>query len=334
MGNQVSVDLGPVYVEIVVFLPEEPNPSFSSLNIYSEEYSGTFYFFRYNKKNIEQFKEHPIFQKIQPSDFPVPVTGMRYDSFQNYIQESFQVPVTTHEQMPSATAALHYLTKSNNFGFYSYVRKPPNLQGLHFKASDFKYSPLPPQPEIYPCILINIRSGISLYRVNSPTEFLKVGGSSLGGSTVWALLKMTCNYEDPVEALQDALNGDHSLVDMTVKDIYGGAYQVLGLPADVIASSCAKLRETSHTNHNPADVAKSVLLLFLFNSTQLAYMQAQVEGIQNVVVIGNALHLPSLNMLAEVCMQFWSKGSLKLIHSEYGAYLAAFGSLLKHKNNI
>lgn len=37
-----------------------------------------------------------------------------------------------------------------------------------------------------------------------------------------------------------AEQGDHRNVDMLVKDIYGGAYATLGLPADLIASSFGK----------------------------------------------------------------------------------------------
>ena len=40
--------------------------------------------------------------------------------------------------------------------------------------------------------------------------------------------------------LKLAEQGDHRNVDMLVKDIYGGAYHPLGLPAELIASSFGK----------------------------------------------------------------------------------------------
>ena len=49
-----------------------------------------------------------------------------------------------------------------------------------------------------------------------------------------------------------AEKGDHREVDMLVKDIYGGAYSLIGLPADLIASSFGKAarspRKSSHNN--------------------------------------------------------------------------------------
>ncbi len=42
------------------------------------------------------------------------------------------------------------------------------------------------------------------------------------------------------DLLRLAEEGDHRNVDMLVSDIYGGAYQKLGLPSDLIASSFGK----------------------------------------------------------------------------------------------
>lgn len=42
------------------------------------------------------------------------------------------------------------------------------------------------------------------------------------------------------ELLQLASKGQHSSVDMLVKDIYGGSYACLGLTGDLIASSFGK----------------------------------------------------------------------------------------------
>lgn len=42
------------------------------------------------------------------------------------------------------------------------------------------------------------------------------------------------------ELLQLASKGQHTNVDMLVKDVYGGAYQTLGLSGNLIASSFGK----------------------------------------------------------------------------------------------
>ena len=47
------------------------------------------------------------------------------------------------------------------------------------------------------------------------------------------------------ELLELAESGDHRNVDMLVGDIYGGAYGLLGLPADLIASSFGKAAKSA-----------------------------------------------------------------------------------------
>ena len=51
---------------------------------------------------------------------------------------------------------------------------------------------------------------------------------------------MKLNLQGFDELLDLASKGDHRNIDMLVKDIYGGAYSLLGLPDDLIASSFGK----------------------------------------------------------------------------------------------
>lgn len=51
------------------------------------------------------------------------------------------------------------------------------------------------------------------------------------------------------ELLELAEKGDHRNIDMLVKDIYGGAYSALGLPAELIASSFGKAARSGSDKH-------------------------------------------------------------------------------------
>lgn len=119
---------------------------------------------------------------------------------------------------------------------------------------------------------------VYFWQVESEDKFERIGGSSIGGGTFWglgALLTKTkvslikfcsCYFISFVvlpswcisvtssllnyiylslvqrfdELLQLASKGQHSSVDMLVKDIYGGSYACLGLTGDLIASSFGK----------------------------------------------------------------------------------------------
>lgn len=49
-------------------------------------------------------------------------------------------------------------------------------------------------------------------------------------------------HSDPTAALNGAMKGDSGNVDMNVGDIYGGKYDQLGLPEEMLASSFGKLQ--------------------------------------------------------------------------------------------
>jgi type II pantothenate kinase len=98
-----------------------------------------------------------------------------------------------------------------------------------------------PVSDVYPYLLVNIGSGVSMIKVSGPKQFQRVGGTSLGGGTFWgiiALLTGTKNFDD---MLAMAERGDNSGVDMLVGDIYGMDYNKIGLKSTAIASTFGKV---------------------------------------------------------------------------------------------
>jgi type II pantothenate kinase len=104
--------------------------------------------------------------------------------------------------------------------------------------------PTPPQSYLY----VSIGSGVSILEVHSDctdgvtrSRYRRVGGSSMGGSTFWGLVRLltSCSTFDEVIRLTEA--GSSANVDMLVGDIYGGDCEAIGLRADVIAASFGKI---------------------------------------------------------------------------------------------
>ena len=122
---------------------------------------------------------------------------------------------------------------------------------------------------MYPYLLVNLRSGASFYRVDSPKNFKRVGGSSLGVSFIWGVTRYLGLYSDPTEMMHDAIKGDSSKVDMSVADIYGGDYEDIGLPGRFLASSFGKLKDLSSeeidcTIHG-GDISRSLITMVVAN---------------------------------------------------------------------
>ena len=102
-------------------------------------------------------------------------------------------------------------------------------------------------------LYVSIGSGVSIVEVRGrssavdimsggvPTRYRRVGGSSLGGSSFWGLVRLltSCSTFDEVIRLTE--RGASSNVDMLVSDIYGDGSHELGLGGDVIAASFGKI---------------------------------------------------------------------------------------------
>jgi type II pantothenate kinase len=95
--------------------------------------------------------------------------------------------------------------------------------------------------DIYPYLLVNIGSGVSMIKVSGPTQYQRIGGTSLGGGTLWGLLSLLTGSRTFDDMLSMAERGDNAAVDMLVGDIYGTDYSKIGLKSSTIASSFGKV---------------------------------------------------------------------------------------------
>jgi len=78
------------------------------------------------------------------------------------------------------------------------------------------------EEELYPYILVNIGSGVSIIKVTEDGKLERIGGSSLGGGTLWGLLSLLTSAQTFDEMLELSKKGNNDNVDMLVGDIYGG----------------------------------------------------------------------------------------------------------------
>ena len=85
-------------------------------------------------------------------------------------------------------------------------------------------------------MLVTVGSGVSVMKVNSPTDFERVGGTALGGGSFWGLCKLLTNIGDFDELMEIIKGGDPTKTDLLVGDIYGGNYDAIGLNATTTAS--------------------------------------------------------------------------------------------------
>lgn len=206
---------------------------------------------------------------------------------------------------------------------------------------------------IYPYMLVNIGSGVSILKVTAENTFTRIGGSSLGGGTLWGLLSLITGAKTYDEMLTWAQSGDNTTVDMLVGDIYGTDYNKIGLKSSSIASSFGKVFQNSkdvdtNTQNNRnivtcsndikarnkkfknQDISKSLLYAISNNIGQIAYLQAKIHKVKNIYFGGSYIrgHLTTMNTLS-YAINFWSDGEKQAFFLKHEGYLGAIGAFLK-----
>jgi len=198
----------------------------------------------------------------------------------------------------------------------------------------FEYSPSAP-PNMFPYMLVNIGSGVSILKVTGPGKFERISGTSVGGGTLWGLLSLLTGAQSFDEMLEMSKHGDNTNVDMLVGDIYGTDYNKIGLKSSTIASSMGKVFKKnvrqSVGNFRGEDLSKSLLYMISNNIGQIAYLNAQVHGLKQIYFGGCFIRGHSITMdTLSYAINYWSKGAIKALFLRHEGYLGAVGAFLKH----
>jgi type II pantothenate kinase len=78
--------------------------------------------------------------------------------------------------------------------------------------------------DLFPYLLVNIGSGVSICCIKNRNEWQRVGGTSMGGGTFWGLGRLLTGVSNFDELLALAGTGRREGVDTLVKDIYGNGF--------------------------------------------------------------------------------------------------------------
>ncbi|KAI1261706.1 fumble-domain-containing protein [Xylariaceae sp. FL1019] len=350
--SHIAVDIGGSLAKLVYF-SREPH---------STEPGGRLNFHSFETDHIDdciEFMGHLKDNQLalngsRPNDLCIMATGGGAFKYHDRIKKRLGVDVLSEDEMTCLIIGLDFFITEIPREVFTYSDTEP----MHFAR---------PRPNIYPYMLVNIGSGVSILKVDGPRKFERVGGTSLGGGTLWGLLSLLTPAENFDDMLEMAAKGDNAKVDMLVGDIYGTDYNKIGLKSTAIASSFGKVfrmkREAeneaedngniSHADHPPtdndapqnppssshtnprfsaSDISRSLLYAVSNNIGQIAYLQSQVHGLSNIYFGGSFIrgHPQTMNTLS-FAIKFWSKGQKQAYFLRHEGYLGAVGAFLKRQ---
>ncbi|WOO79464.1 Pantothenate kinase 2 [Vanrija pseudolonga] len=199
------------------------------------------------------------------------------------------------------------------------------------------FAPAGDDTPVFPCLLVNIGSGVSIVKVDEDGSYERVSGTSLGGGTLWGLLSLLTDASTFDEMLLLSEQGDNSAVDMLVGDIYGQDASKIGLKSSTIASTFGKVFKHGDSSQRrkkafkQEDIARSLLYAISNNIGHVAYMNAAKYGLDRVFFSGCFIrgHAATISTLS-YAIRFWSKGTMRACFLRHEGFLGAMGAWIKN----
>lgn len=253
----------------------------------------------------------------------IKVTGGGSHKYTSLLQEKLGLIVDKEDEIVCMIKGCNFLLKNISCEAFEFDR---------YKTPEYKFQKA--GPNIFPYLLVNIGSGVSILKVESENVFERVGGTATGGGMFCGLGSLLTKRKDFDELLQLAERGDHRNVDMLVKDICGGDYSSHGLPGELIASSFGKAMYSNNNNKgqpkfSEADLARSLLVTISNDIGQIASLYATLHQMDKVYFGGYFLRNHPLSMhTVSYSMKYWSHGRLKPLFLRHEGYLGAIGAFL------
>ena len=184
--------------------------------------------------------------------------------------------------------------------------------------------------KFYPYLLATGDEDISVYKVESINSYKKIGYNSMGPTSLWSLLNLTGNYENPELALNEAIQGNNKLIDLSVGDIYGGDYGGASLCSDLIASSFSKVKNVNDTNKiDKKDVGKAFLIFYGVTYAQVASMVSIGESIDKIIVSGDTFGSLELMQMIQTCLEGFTGNKIGVIFNDFSNYFEIIGMIVE-----
>ncbi|KAK7489322.1 hypothetical protein BaRGS_00019430 [Batillaria attramentaria] len=303
---------------------DEPDSDGSIYNVAEkEETMVRLHFVKFETKYIGSCLDFILTNLIDSKEFMrdkiIKVTGGGAYKYKELITSKLGVQVDKEDEIECLICGCNFLLK--NIPDEAFVYQRHGNPDYTFQGVD---------QDVFPYLLVNIGSGVSLVKVESDTKFERIGGTSTGGGTFWGLGCLLTQAKSFDDLLVLAEAGDHRSVDMLVRDIYGGAYNNMGLAADIIASSFGKATRIDGENFQKEDLVRSLLLCISNDIGQIAYLQARLHGLTKIYFGGYFIRGHPLTMhTIGFAINYWSKGEIKALFLRHEGYLGAVGAFLK-----
>ncbi|KAJ0048912.1 hypothetical protein Pint_15450 [Pistacia integerrima] len=192
----------------------------------------------------------------------IKATGGGAYKFTDLFKERLGVTLDKEDEMDCLVAGANFLLKAIRHEAFTHMEGQKEFVQIDHN-------------DLFPYLLVNIGSGVSMIKVDGDGKFQRVSGTNVGGGTYWGLGRLLTKCKSFDELLELSQRGDNRTIDMLVGDIYGGMdYSKIGLSASTIASSFGKAISDKKEleDYRPEDISLSLLRMISYNIGQVSFM--------------------------------------------------------------
>ncbi|KAL3642361.1 Pantothenate kinase 2, mitochondrial [Castilleja foliolosa] len=254
----------------------------------------------------------------------IKATGGGAHKYADLFKERLGISIEKEDEMNCLVAGANFLLKAIRHEAFTHMEGQKEF--VQIDSND-----------LFPYLLVNIGSGVSIIKVDGDGVFQRVSGTNVGGGTYWGLGKLLTKCKSFDELLELSQRGDNSTIDMLVGDIYGGMdYSKIGLSASTIASSFGKaISENKELeDYAPEDISLSLLRMISYNIGQISYLNALRFGLKRIFfggffIRGHAYTMDTISF----AVQFWSKGQAQAMFLRHEGFLGAIGAFMSYEKH-
>ncbi len=312
------------------------------LTVRCPEFGGLLHFFRFETRHMDRAISLVLSSKIADHLHSVGCSGGGAYKYEPFMREKLKLRVQQNDEMDCIVRGLQFATENIAGEVYSFSYEPNNMHMLpgrgssntadgeqdtfrnmrmrhmagfidQVDVSERVYCGLDRLKASYPALVICIGSGVSILKVDGPSKFERVSGSSIGGGTFLGLCRLLTGANDFDMALEMASEGDSDVADMVVGDIYGRGYNKFQLSSDTLACSFGKvgMSEDPRSSLTDNDISKSLMVMITMNIGQVAYLNAKLHDTSTIFFIGNFLRHNDISARRlSFAINYWSGGNL------------------------
>ncbi|XP_020696808.1 pantothenate kinase 1 [Dendrobium catenatum] len=201
-------------------------------------------------------------------------------------------------------------------------------------ADDGKLTTELSEDSVFPYLLVNIGSGVSMIEVIGKGKFERIIGTHIGGGTILGLARLLTGCTSYDDFLDLSQRGDNLTVDLTVGDIYGEhGYPKIGLPATTTASSFGKVTSNKLSDYRAEDFAAALLNAFTYNIGQISYFVAKLSGLKRIFFRGAYIcgHAKTMDKISRA-LKYWSKGEVQTTFLCHEGFMGTLGAFWSYEN--